>query len=222
MNIINKECKVVMLPTEMLSTEDNKASGISVCIKRMSDVNVGDLQYFHSHLTRDNDYWISQYLYITSDDEIKEGDWVFVKGIYTLSSLHVYMNGDVNRLVKVIATSDTNLNKAHDLVVFNPYKEHPGLPQIPQSFIESYVNNPVNSILVEYNSVWDGSTAHILDHEVNFIEELNIVNGEICVSFAKDSWSREEVIKLLANYREHSWKTGLTLKGLDNWIKERL
>ena len=138
----------------MLPAED-KSRSIGQIVKAVfphPKAEIGEL--FISDMNVSESQEEPQHLYFVSNDEIKEGDWVIadyiespdgnripntlcrVSSCYTesmgfLGKRNVGTNLEqqdfIENAKKVIATTDKLL----------------GLPQIPQSFIESYVKNPV-------------------------------------------------------------------------------
>lgn len=191
-----KKVNVVMLPTNEKAT--------APIFKSNNHLYIGygeKLEYKN----KDNSY---QHLYITSDEEIKDGDWcilfdsfghLFTDSAqqYIPSKGHVLNNG----LCKVISSTDTILN----------------LPQLPQQFIEKYIEeynkgNVITEVMVEYN-------------EKGIIQRGRGGERTITICKIKDSWSRQEVESLIREWasftvtgRGQWWKPN----DLDNWIKENL
>ncbi|MDB4343465.1 hypothetical protein OAA15_00430 [bacterium] len=144
--------KVVIIPTD-------KAS----CIHRNKVKTDSGYEYrltYHETPSKcKNDGLLSgnQHLYITSDDEIKEGDWWIN---FDTNTIH---NGNLFELAnrapsckKIIATTDPELNVIYtnEEPPTNPVAHfNYNVPQIPQSLIESYCKNPVDKVLVEYESI---------------------------------------------------------------------
>ena len=191
-----KKVNVVMLPTNEKAT--------APIFKSNNHLYIGygeKLEYKN----KDNSY---QHLYITSDEEIKDGNWcilfdsfghLFTDSAqqYIPSKGHVLNNG----LCKVISSTDTILN----------------LPQLPQQFIEKYIEeynkgNVITEVMVEYN-------------EKGIIQRGRGGERTITICKIKDSWSRQEVESLIREWasftvtgRGQWWKPN----DLDNWIKENL
>lgn len=99
----------------------------------------------------------NQHLYIVSDEQIKEGDWVYI----TLKPSICQYKDVIGKewCKKIIATTDKSLE------VFIPHMDcngmgcdeclHNKLPQIPELFIEVYIeyfnsNKPITEVEVEY------------------------------------------------------------------------
>jgi len=127
----------------------------------------------------------NQHLYILSDEEIKEGDWRydfnFNKLTRGIGESKTYIK---KHCKKIIATTDSSLqipdyNNYH--IDYNPSKT---LPQIPQQFIEHYINefnkgNVISKVLVEFNPFTPNNGINLNNGYHNSIE-IN-QNNEISV-----------------------------------------
>lgn len=207
-----KRVKVVMLPHNNINTKITlykTASGKPLNLSTNTDIL--------SHHT-------NQHLYIISDDEIKEHDWVTdgVKIIQASSKL-VEAQGLIGRRdwKKIIATTDTSLkyyidgngNKSLHELTKSGYVEF--LPQPSQQFIEKYIegyncNNIITDVLVEYETNYKWSTSkELIERSMpelgyrevgnGFIEDglklkINPKDNTITIKKLKDSWNREEHI----------------------------
>ena len=186
-----KNCNVVMLPT------NENASNI---VKILKDT----ISYTTTENISGGTY---QHLYITSDEEIKEGDYTIYCSIWLCKILKHY--GDQVLVVKVhdntqiivlipehkkiIATTDKNLVTKYDErfedVTINKNSLNQKLPQLPQQFIYDYIaeynkGNVITEVMVEYN-------------EKGIIQRGRGGERTITIRKIKDSWSREEVVELL-------------------------
>ena len=146
-----KKCKVVMLTTE------NSLINLS---------NTKDLIITSNELVCKSDLYhtIPQHLYILSDDEIKEGDYVQTfKSIPNTEMCihHCKDSGDVLstkelNCKKTIATTDSSLFKIiKNVGIREKDSMEVSLPYIPQSFIDKYVSeynkgNKIEEVMVEY------------------------------------------------------------------------
>ena len=146
MSTVKRKAKVVMLPTnEKAGTIWKTTNG----------------QLIHTHVSGEyKEKYTPQHLYITSDDEIKEGDWCIDSNgsIYQHKkgkSFTHYFQGK-----KIIATTDSSLrvskfsHYSQDLMKVAVYKDYI-LPQPSQQFIEKYIEEynkgqQITDILVEY------------------------------------------------------------------------
>lgn len=144
------------------------------------------------HLQPNNDAFIYEntndaiiqpkHLYITIEEEIKEGDWCINKNLDTLYQV----NGNNQNWLKVISSTDISLN----------------LPQPNQDFIETYIaaynlNIPIVDVLVEVEEIDKTSEYYLskgIAHEYVYQLKLSSDNT-ITIKQVKDSYSREEVIK---------------------------
>jgi len=185
--------KVVMLSTEKATREFKNLISYEnkhLALARMS--GVAPEKEFRVHE-----------LYILSDDEIQEEDYVVLGDGKTLKRMYTkdvldWANSYSSATKKIIASTDTSL----------------GLPSPSEDFILKYVemynkNTPITEVMVEYeeeyfytvgDAYWqkcDVITYSAKSTEVNtFVKsELNlkVKNNTITIKKVKDSWSREEV-----------------------------
>ena len=213
---MDKRAKVFMLPTNE---------------KAKSNLLLGRNELYYSNklsnfsLKEDIDRF--QHLYITSDDEIKEGDWITDgKKVYKAPNIDGFIG-----LYKIIATTDSSLFIDNSTTSNVDYR---ALPQPSQQFIEKYVEeynkgNQIVNVLVEYD----------LDIDDNFVS--NAVketakqtysykdswkpkvskDNTITIRKVKDSWSRDEVVELIKKYSNEC--TGQPWFDTDDkWIEENL
>jgi len=150
-----QECDVVLLKTLEKSNIWEKANG-SLTFTKEKEGYIGNKE-----------------LYILSNDEIKEGDWVLntinkqIEQVVKISDLHYIKNvttktstsgGSVPLIncKKIIATNDSSLK----VFMWNPPNNmvdgEYSLPQIPQQFIEHFINeynkgNVISKVLIEVN-----------------------------------------------------------------------
>jgi len=172
-------------------------------------------------LTKDNG-GKRKHLYIISDDEIKEGDWV-MNDMFKLFKADIqyitspYRNECTNHK-KIIATTDTSL----------------GLPQPSQQFIEKYIESynkgeVITDILVEYYNPYENLIGNKIGSNVGNFEltkenscklKINPKDNTITIKKLKDSWNREEVIELLTKLN-HTLNIGSD-RTFEEWIEENL
>jgi len=192
-----------------------------------------------------------QHLYFLSNNEIKEGDWVYSNCKHTSLEKDNYRvfkctrigntgivfgeigdtlvsSDSINWCKKIIATTDTSLQYAVDK---SPYPmEVYGLPTPSQSFIEKYIkeynnNTPITDVLVEYILEHDLRTS-IKSEEFKEVPKINKDNT-ITIKKVKNSWSREEVVEKLIECCAEISSTNGTLIGkspaeLYKWIETNL
>jgi hypothetical protein len=207
-----KKCKVVMLPT------NRKAVNGQLCLNNSYLPNLTQplvIGYDSPHLT-------PQHLYILSDDEINDGDWIFVdyyhrtesykdKGIWRFKKPSCPMPywGNTRFAKKIIATTDPFLN----------------LPSPSQSFIDKYVEeynkgNKIEYVMVEYDLIRHTTPIGTCYEEQDFLK-VNSKDNTITIRKIKDSWNRDEVITLLWNaFKQGESET--RHKEFENWINNNL
>ena len=195
-----KKCKLVMLPTE-------KASVIGIGSTLMPTHNY-NLAYAEKPFKVDSIK--SQHLYITSNEEIKEGDWFihnnkiynasnfntnsssvwsneFPKGIYSVIQEHCS---------KIIATTDSSLN----------------LPLISNEFVKLFVDS--------YNN---GNVINEVNVDIfmkNMLPETGINENiaDITITPVKQSFTREEVFNMMWDLKSKSIGSA-TKEGFNKWFK---
>lgn len=208
MSTVKRECRVVMLPTER---------GIIATYKKTGNLAKPNFRVgiFES------DVYQPQHLYILSDDEIKEGDWV-LGGTNTIVQC-MYPENVVDRDVKkIIATTDVLGFVDKDLSKSMGGKVERRLPQPSQGFIQKYIdayNNgkPIEKVIVDYAE--HELPGKPMGRKVCFLR-VNPKDNTITISKVKDSWDREEVEALLAKL----YYEDLHLVGgrFEEWVKENL
>jgi len=156
---MKKKCEVVMLPTEKAITEGSIISRA-----------VGDNLAIVNCLTIDDknaekDGHQNNHLYLISDDEIKEGDWVIdlsISELFKAETKYIKLMIAAPHLEKsvkkVIASTDFELTRTVEWG--QKYKEQfpcistgVPLPSLPAAFIQYYVKvGGVKKVFVEYES----------------------------------------------------------------------
>ena len=183
-----------------------------------------------------------QYLYFTSNEEIKESDWFLAdirnhisenngNPIWELKQCthinnswiftkEVGIGFNPNWCKKIIATTDELYlselfpvdNEIHSLTS--------RLPQPSQQFIEKYIEeynkgNQIVDVLVEITDSY---------LEVDYISKLKLDSqNQITIRKQKDSWSRKEVTDLISDWTK--MKSGLNMNlpnNFNQWIEENL
>lgn len=196
MTTIKKKCQIIMLSTDKKAISNEFIIGKRV--KANTEKPINELVY---GFALSNIIFQRQHLYILSDDEIKEGDYVLIQlseiNIIEIQKVKNYNNEnfifDNNNQIykdyckKIIATTDTSLE----------------LPQLPKEFIETYIlsynmgsMNTITEIMVEYEI--DGPYMGYFG-DINCSDYTLKINesNEVLVSLVKNNWNREEVIDLL-------------------------
>lgn len=224
-----KKCKVVMLPTE-------KATKLFID----TVYNKGTLKY---GIPLDGIY---QHLYILSDEEIKEGDWciahqsvlsnnnskAYIREFYTdvvqYSKEGVKTSGryDTIRFEKIIASTDLLVEKDNG----DPAHEDDYLPRPSNAFLKAYCEKgSIDEVLVEYErgtqqwwTAFYKQNQNGIDNPDNFPSLLKIApDNTITIKEVqvKESWSREEVVKLITQYGIDVYRRG---RSHGQWIEENL
>ena len=165
----------------------------------------------------------SQHLYIISDEEIKEGDWVSDDiEIIQASSKLVKAQTLINRREwkKIIATTDKSLSiNMYDINGVREVNFDITLPQPSRQFIEKYIEeynkgNIITEVLVEVIlDEWKSNDFRpVIFHNIDRLLELGYnpkcnftfkkgglkldSQNQVTIRKQKDSWSREEVVAL--------------------------
>lgn len=187
-----KKCKIIMLDTQ----------GKSILYKRQHNALGRYLKEAESSIP----YFNNQHLYILSDESIKEGDWFINTTKNTVNKCnHVDQNiqsgfnhGEYHgkfECKKIIATTDELTAK----VINTALGVTQILPQPSQQFIEKYITeynkgNVIEDVMVEYENIVAENPNIEYDYQG---VKVNPRDNTITISRVKDSWNREELIKLM-------------------------
>lgn len=231
-----KRAKVIMLPTE-----ESKLIQMN---------NTKDLHYCNILKTKQQCIscnHTAQNLYITTDDEIKEGDWYVSYGVENKSITgniipKQIIKADLNKTnefliepwnkycKKIIATTDNLISgEEHDDSVPYPKMRSIYLPKPSQEFIKKYCKvGGIDEVLVEYDIFY--RKINDIRNEIVYKSKIDSHNT-ITIHPIKDSWNREEVVglcKLSFNRGELYEKLSTSKHGyskeysFNTWIKENL
>ena len=167
----------------------------------------------NSRLLYDNDSTIDrvlphctyQHLYILSDEEIKEGDWVIPNDKnyanrpwkYSPAPCPMPYWGCADNCKKIIATTDKS----------------PGLPSPSPEFVQAYIKsynagNPITEVMVEYEddiryeqNYNKAGFAIGVPHNKNYGIKLK-ANKDNCIIITrvKDNWNKEELDVILNDF----------------------
>ena len=160
-------------------------------------------------------------LYITSDEEIKEGEYgLDIRDNKIFKCERVLSNHYEQGVLqfqksyckKIIAITDTSL----------------GLPQLPQQFIEKYIEeynkgNVITKVMVEYVQVPNSVFIQVL--EAPYIQLKINSDNTINIKPIKNSWNREEhIANIKAFAKEFVANTDTAYKqaDIDKWIENNL
>ena len=240
---MRKKVKVVMTPTNSVNQIDQG----DLFINDTREHSWGKLEALTcERVTVNGHAWNGSgirtninHLCFVSDEEIKVGDWCvhlsrgYVFKVYnfgesngsvTLIPSENNLPEDLEFLLvdckKVVATTDKSL-----VYLTNNGRVAYNLPQIPESFIKHYVNvGGINEIEIEY--LEDFIDAYTEDRMRRFYGKPKVkVDSNNCVFThpIKDSWSRQEVIGILKEYRNCIMPvTQKEIDYLDKWINKNL
>jgi hypothetical protein len=215
--------KVVMLPTEDISQ-------IWKNVKHNSLWLVDD--YIIREAKRNNQTKDYQHLYITVSQDvepIKEGDWCtyvdFTNDIRIEQIKHLDKSSIlIHEYRKIIATTDLKLIQ----YVGENYvgtiqriegKNYKIIPQLPQSFLKEYVDNPDGEYEVEYEKDRFIHIAGAFGGKIKVGLKLNQDNTVNITSVEEKMYSREEVISLCRTAANDYVEI---ITDEDNWINKNL
>jgi len=179
------KCKVVMLSA-------TKANQPTFMIHKESG---GSLRYVNTTAITSN----NQHLYLTSDREIKKGDWCIYPNNIVGKLSHPYDGETLYNSKQIEATTDATLE----------------LPLIPQSFIEEYVakQGKIDEVMIAMD---------VFDCTANGVQKtiIDTLTKDDCIIIVpiKESWTREEVIELCTK----ALYDGHRIVVIEEWIKENL
>lgn len=229
-----KKCSVVMLPTNKKASEDKLILREDRLMFQLKKEAKNDRKWHisgHFHL------------YILSDDEIKEGDWI----LETLNKVIFQVKGKGNdyknsTFKKIIATTDKSLG--YEESIYDPRSKTGGkwieLSQPSQSFIEVFVReynkgNIITYVMVEYEEIhrdtddiigMDGEPNGLPYYECNL--KVNPKDNTITIKKVKDNFNLKELEDaLVRHYLDIGSTKGCNL-GEDvrvwtkKWIEENL
>ena len=221
---MKKTHKVVMLSTE-------KASNIYLD------------GYNKLNLSRVNDTLNShkQHLYIISDDEIKEGDWVYLStsaiiGVFKVQRVdfekNIHLQGESttyqqHHLKKIVATTDLNLSMCSK----SPLDRHMdcnGTASIPESFILAYIKaynegKPITEVDLEMITICTNCGQEDCDRlqcrGQKHISILKTRPDNTVIVYQSKTYSRDEVIAFAKKYAK---RCQAPIQAGDEWIQDNL
>lgn len=228
---------VVMLPT------NDKASTDGLVI----NPSTKKIQYNDAISKRDAKYYTDagftyNHLYITSDEEIKEGDW-YIDDTNTIRQ-SVTSDGDYwsrrKDYKKIIATTDKSIAVQKDSITIcsgksriNTYPTEKTIipspsPEFVQAYIKAYnAGKPITDVMVEYTPTTE--TVYELGIDCSVVVPILKVDSNNCITITKvkDSWTKEEVIAILHKYLDDSSTKNeafhkILEEQLNQWIEQNL
>ena len=217
-----KKCGVVMLETKGCTNihKDKRANSYPKLQKPsfLGGIWKNDPNHYQNvQATRDG-LQENFHLYITSYDEIKEGDWYLEPNVDIKPTQCKKISELTKDDKKIIATTNPLLDPCCDDGLPKVCNCNLGLPQPSDKFIQAFIDaynkgEKIDKVLVEY-----------VIHPNSFVPLRipKLKDNNIIIKRAKDIWSRDEVCNLLNEYRVYTWKNGSTAHDLSKWIEENL
>ena len=196
-----KKAKVVMLPTNQKATIGSITLGKNT--KKL--VILSDEELLNTFNNSIDKTLSLQDLYIISNDEIKEGDWV----VYENKMIYQNNYGEISSVIgdedsirkyckKIIATTDESLyykdsskNPKQYMGSYISMTFGENLPQPSQQFIEKYIEeynkgNVITDVLVEYENIYiDSFGTTIIQHEKDsdsYLKQCTFVNSKLKIN----------------------------------------
>lgn len=188
---MKKKCNVVMLPAKKQVNQVNQGD---LFINDTREHSWGTFQALRcERVTKFGHAWVGHgiqtyinHLYITSDDEIKEGDWCY---IISTTEIRRNLHGIIGSTIGSKLFLEKNCKKIIATTDKLEYKLIRTLPQIPESFIKEYVKNPVDEVMVEYDQ------CNLAD---DYWLELGLINNEIIISPVEEKmYTKKQVINIV-------------------------
>lgn len=198
-----KQYKVVMLPTE-------KESDVNIWLNKNNQKP--RIENYEPRI--ENFGWINQHLYLISDDEIKDYDWVYLStdaviGVFKVVNIdfdrNIHLQGETtsyqqSNLKKIVATTDTSITFDYST---------PGelfTPTIPTSFIQAYIkayneSKPIKEVDLEMQF-----TGMIDNFQTGLaIESIKTRPDNTVIVHQSKMYSKDEVIALCAKAWDESY-----------------
>lgn len=177
----------------MLST-DEKASNNGLVINPSTD----QIQYNDTITRKGAEYYTEvgftyNHIYITSNEDIKEGDWCIQNRNY-LCKITCNQDRTQQGLKKIIATTDN--------LTFDDGYNSWFIPSPSDGFIKKFIERyntgtPVTKVMVEYEE-YPITTYGMSDGEPETDTRLKVDKDNcITITSIKETWTREEVEKVI-------------------------
>jgi hypothetical protein len=184
-----------------------------------------------------------QHLYILSDEEIKEGDWIYEKSLSKESIFQIYKRDDKlcffrftnvpiwldkssHNAKKIIATTDLSLSMCNKST-HDRHLDCNGIASIPESFIKEYVKaqGKIDEVLVEYTHYLGENNG---EDTVPNIQNRIKINSDNTINISLPEtklYTREDMKKAFNAGRHDSWFTEYgnivaTNFEFDEWIEK--
>ena len=186
-------------------------------------------------------------LFITSDEEITEGDYCIGDGIgyckgpinkctKVIDDKFIILNGSVKVSkagnLKIILTTDESLlsfTDYHGVVTDNPLKicYNKSVPHPSEEFINKFIENlnnkiPMDIVAVEYDEFISNNGCNLNDGYHSGVK-VDKKTNTVIVKEIKENWTREEVTNLIDSFRNDNLKHGGTVNiSTKLWVEENL
>jgi len=236
---MKQKAQVVLLPTDKYAKDFPKELTLHFNSKIHLIQAHGSLSYAHI-----------QHLYVISNEEVKNNElpcWCINKNHDTLYQVQT----DGTNWYKVIATTNLEIAIEKDTLsipqrrgLTNHYPvERKVLPQIPQSFISTYITeynkgHIIENVEVEYNDViicestenyddndlfvngqkirsYSHKFPEVLQRDADTFKKVKVnPDNTINISIIKETWTREEVIALIHKYVDNSVTKSPTINSI--------
>jgi len=186
---MQKKHQVVMLPTEKES---------NLFLIKNNNMLIFDKDY---HNTIEEIWFQDVYLYILSDEEIKEGTPTWV--IDTREGMNNFIHQitqNIDGCKKIIATTNPELARIFGEVYPITGESKLYIPSIPTDFIQDYVKaynegKPIKEVMLEYKSIKQNGYAPNIEGAYIDVLKLRDDNTVIITHFADEKTYTEQDMK---------------------------
>jgi len=216
---MKKTFKVVILSTNKIEDSQLMLQGSN---KKLS------ISHPNCHNVNSNNIWQGQHLYILSDDEIKEGDWVYDnyrKALLLAPNKNNvdFFNMTSNRYKKIVTTTDKSLYYESTKDIGIKLKGLQQLAQLPESFIKAYIKaynegNPITEVDLEL----EANTLLEDGDDLSQMWKIKTRQDNTVIIHQSKMYTKNEVVELLElmlNHHTHSFNNFGWLK---KWIEKNL
>jgi hypothetical protein len=228
---MKQKAQVLMLPTEKASNMLKVLTDKMEHRGRMKD----SLELHDSAWEKSTDFQ-PQHLYFTTDEEIKDGNWVILPFIglaqFTPENRVAKSNG-----YKIVATTNPDLwitkkfsHYSQDLMKVAVYKDvSTGIAKIPTDFIEAYVGEQgkITEVMLEYEEGQDYLAGGSGDNEIwaKYPDKLKLRNNSTVIVHPVQErvWNDEQLknrIFEFVQYMDRNDMTGTLRQTIEQWFEE--
>lgn len=194
-NIMKTKCKVVMLPT-------NNKTHIVICYNNHI--------LYAKELQESRELIQTQHLYLVSDNEEEEVDYIFID--YKRAKIPTYDtdNSPIKKVCKVIYDKDDilipytyiyNTPRGEEMIecifaykVIATTDESLGLPLIPEQFVKEYCNKQVDEVIVNIKDIEICYNCRKEPEHCTCGDYITMnIGKQVIVTPFKKTWTREEL-----------------------------